>query len=94
MIGGGLHRNLFASERFGGLYIDAGLTAFLMTRKDVNGNNPFPGVLPSLTMGNRHVGMNLTYLPRQAVESFTDSSLKDDSVDGIVFLQLKVKMGR
>ena len=94
MLGGGLHRNLLSSERLGGFYIDAGISAFLMTRKDVNDNQPFPGVLPSLTLGNRHIGMNLTYLPRQAVEKFTDTAMTDDSVDGIVFLQFKVNMGR
>ena len=93
MVGGGLHRNLLSTERLGGFYLDAGINAFFMTRKDVNGNQPFPGVLPSLTLGNRRVGVNLTYLPRQAVEKFTDSEMQDDSVDGIVFLQFKVNMG-
>ncbi len=94
MVGGGLHRNLYSTEWLGGFYIDAGINAFLMTRKEVNGNEPFPGVLPSLTMGNRHAGINLTYLPRQAVEKFTDTTMSDESVDGIVFLQFKVNMGR
>lgn len=93
MVGGGLHRNLFATESLGGLYVDAGLNAFLMTRKDVNGNDPFPGVLPSVTIGNRYAGMNLTYMPKQAVEKFTDTRMSDESVDGIVFVQFKISMG-
>jgi hypothetical protein len=60
MAGGGLHRTLYSTERLNGFYIDAGVNAFLMTRKDVNDNRPFPGILPSLTIGNDYVGMNLT----------------------------------
>ena len=89
MAGGGLHRNLFTTERFRGLYLDAGINAFLMTRKDVNDNTPFPGILPSLTIGNRHLGLNLTYLPKAAVEKLLAASMTDDAIDGIVFLQMK-----
>jgi len=89
MVGGGLHRNLYATERLGGFYLDAGLNAFVMTRTDVNNNKPFPGVLPSLTVGHKHVGLNLTYLPRKAVEKFYDGEMADESMSGIVFLQVK-----
>ena len=92
MAGGGLHRNLFETDRLRGFYIDAGLTAFLMTRKDVNDNQPFPGILPSLTVGNQYVGFNLTYMPRQAVEKLYDKQMADESVSGIVFLQFKVNI--
>ena len=64
-----------------------------MTREDVNDNRPFPGVLPSLTIGNRYAGINLTYLPVQAVERMTDTRMSDDSIKGIVFLQLKFSLG-
>jgi len=90
MAGAGLHRTLFASDRFDGFYIDAGINAFLMTRKDVNDNRPFPGALPSLSVGNRHMGLNLTYLPKLAVERLTDSTVLDDTISGILFLQFKV----
>ena len=93
MVGGGLHRNLYQTERLNGFYIDAGLNAFLMTRKDVNGNRPFPGLLPSVTMGNERVGINLTYLPESAVEKFLSREISDDSVSGIVFLQVKFSLG-
>ena len=92
MVGAGLHRNLYQTERLRGFYVDAGLNAFLMTREDVNDNRPFPGVLPSLTVGNDYAGLNLTYLPRQAVEKLYDRKMSDDSVSGIVFLQLKINM--
>ncbi len=90
MAGAGLHRTLYSTERLRGLYIDAGINAFLMTRKDVNDNRPFPGLLPSLSVGNDHVGVNLTYLPKKAVEKIYDWQMMDDSISGIVFLQFKV----
>jgi hypothetical protein len=92
MAGGGLYRNLFATDRLRGFYFDAGLNAFLMTRKDVNDNEPFPGLLPSLVLGNKYVGLNLTYLPRKAVEKLYDTTMSDESISGIVFLQFKVNM--
>ena len=92
MAGGGLHRNLYATDRLRGFYVDAGLNAFLMTRQDVDDGRPFPGILPSLTVGNRYVGMNLTYLPKQAVEKFTDARMQDESTSGIIFLQFKFSM--
>ena len=48
MVGGGLHRNLFATDRLRGFYVDAGLNAFVMTREDVEDGSPFPGILPTL----------------------------------------------
>ena len=92
MAGAGLHRTLFDTQHLGDFYVDVGLNAFLMTREDVNDNQPFPGVLPSLTVGNRYVGFNLTYLPEQAVEKLYDAHMADESISGIVFLQFKVSM--
>lgn len=94
MVGAGLHRNLYETERLNGFYIDAGINAFLMTRKDVNDNKPFPGLLPSVTVGNDLVGLNLTYLPKKAVESFAESRVIDDSMSGVIFLQLKFNLSR
>lgn len=90
MAGAGLHRTLFASDRMNGLYVDAGINAFLMTRRDINDNRPFPGAVPSLTIGNRVMGVNLTYLPVKAVERLLDARMTDDTVSGIFFLQFKV----
>ena len=94
MVGGGLHRNLYATDRMNGFYFDAGIDAFVMTRTDVNDNKPFPGALPSLTVGNRYVGINLTYMPKFAVEKMYDSKMADESMSGIVFLQLKINVSQ
>jgi hypothetical protein len=94
MVGAGLHRRLFESDRLAGFYFDAGLTAFLMSREDVDNNKPFPGVLPSLRLGNRYAGINLTYLPKQAVEEMVDAEIADPTISGIVFLQFTVRLGR
>lgn len=94
MAGGGLHRTLYQTQRLGDFYVDVGINAFLMTREDVNGNRPFPGVLPSLTIGNRYAGINLTYLPEQAVEKLLETQMVDDSIDGILFVQFKMSMSR
>jgi hypothetical protein len=92
MAGGGLHRTLFDTPRLGDFYVTVGINAFVMTREDVNGNRPFPGVLPSLTIGNRYAGINLTYLPAQAVERLIDTRMVDESISGIVFVQFKVNL--
>lgn len=94
MAGAGLHRTLFDTPRLGQFYVDVGISAFLMTREDVNENRPFPGVLPSLTIGNRYAGINVTYLPVQAVEKLTATRMADESINGIVFVQLKVSVSR
>jgi hypothetical protein len=89
MAGAGLHRRLVEFERYADFYIDAGLNAFLMTRDDYEDGRPFPGVLPSLSVGNRHVGINLTYLPKIAVEKFMSTRMADPSLSGILFVQFK-----
>ena len=94
MAGAGLHRTLFATDRLDGFYIDAGINAFMMTRRDVNDNRPFPGAVPSLSVGNRYMGFNLTYLPVKAVERMMDLRMMDDTVSGIFFLQFKVDISR
>jgi hypothetical protein len=94
MAGAGLHRTLFDTHRFGDLYVDLGITAFVMTREDVNDNQPFPGMLPSLTIGNRFGGINVTYLPVQAVEKLTGARMVDESISGIVFVQFKVSVSQ
>lgn len=94
MVGGGLHRNLYTTDRLNGFYFDAGINAFVMTRSDVNDEKPFPGVLPSLTLGNRYVGINLTYMPKVAVEEMYDGKIADESISGIVFLQFKINVSQ
>lgn len=92
MAGAGLHRRLIDSKRLAGFYFDAGLTAFVMTREDVDDNKPFPGILPSLSFGNRYAGFNMTYLPKQAVQTMVDGEIADPGIKGVVFLQFKVRL--
>jgi len=94
MVGGGLHRNLYITDRLNGFYVDAGINAFIMTRTDVNNNKPFPGALPSLTVGNRYVGINLSYLPKAAVDKMYGGQMVDESIRGIMFLQFKVNVSQ
>jgi len=92
MAGAGLQRRIFETDKLAGFSIYAGLNAFLMTRDDVDGSKPFPGILPSLSIGNDKVGFNLTYLPRKAVEETTNANIVDPTVTGILFLQFKVSL--
>lgn len=94
MAGAGLYRTLFDTYRLGDFHVDFGFNAFLMTREDVNDNRPFPGVLPSLTIGNRYGAINIAYLPVQAVEKFYETRMADDSISGIVFVQFKVSVSQ
>ena len=92
MAGAGLHRRLFETDRLSGFYIYAGLNAFVMTRDDVENSKPFPGILPSVSIGNGKVGFNLTYLPKQAIEVTTQSNVVDPTISGILFVQFKVSL--
>lgn len=92
MAGGGVHRNIYTTERWSGFYVDVGINGFLMTRKDYNDNRPFPGLLPSLTIGNSFAGLNVTYLPSSAVEKMTSARILDESTRGILFVQFKMNV--
>ena len=88
MAGGGLKRRFhIRSDDF---YVDVGAVAFLMTRDGVNGNDPFPGVLPAATFGFKRVALNLTYMPETIVDRVTNSSMHDPSMEGVFFMQLKL----
>ena len=58
---------------------DAGLVAFLMVREDFNSGNPFPGVLPVVSVGTKRVAVNVTYIPKI-----------DPKMVPVVFFQLKI----
>jgi len=94
MAGAGLHRELIYSDRFSGFYILAGINVFIMTREDVQSNRPFPGLLPSLTIGNQSMGLNFTYLPKAAVQSMTNVRMMDPTISGILFMQFKVSLDK
>jgi len=88
MAGGGLKRRfrLFSDN----LYVDVGVIGFLMTRQDVNHNQPFPGALPALTFGSKRVAVNVTYMPDSIVDQVTNAQLIDPDMGGVFFLQLKL----
>lgn len=92
MAGLGLQRRLFETDKLNNFSVYAGLSAFVMTREDVNDGRPFPGILPSISVGTRTAGFNLTYMPRNAVEKVTNSQVVDPTIDGILFLQFKVSL--
>ena len=92
MAGAGLHRRIYETDALAGFHVYAGINAFLMTREDLNGSEPFPGILPSITIGNDHMGFNLTYLPRKAVEETVNAAIVDPTISGILFLQFKVSL--
>lgn len=93
MAGAGLRRRFFETDRLAGLYFDAGIVAFLMSRQDINDNQPFPGILPMVTLGNRHVGLNLTYVPEMAVHEIARADEVDPNIKGVLFLQAKIALG-
>ncbi len=93
MAGAGLRRRFFETDRLAGLFFDAGLVAFLMLRQDINENQPFPGILPIVTLGNRHVGLNLTYVPELAVHGIAHANEVDPNIKGVFFLQAKIALG-
>jgi hypothetical protein len=88
MAGGGLKRRF--SLRSDDFYVDVGGIAFLMTRENVNGDRPFPGLLPAATFGFKRVALNVTYLPESVVNNVTNSHRYDPSMKGVFFLQLKL----
>ncbi|MDJ0711388.1 MAG: hypothetical protein QNJ14_13420 [Woeseiaceae bacterium] len=92
MVGAGLHRRLYQSEQLAGFYVDVGLNAFFMTREDIDNNKPFPGILPSISLGTEKVGMNLTYIPRSAIESTITRRMRDPNLKGVLFVQFKVSI--
>jgi Antimicrobial peptide resistance and lipid A acylation protein PagP len=89
MAGAGLKRRFtFGSRREA--YADLGVVGFMMTREDVNDNRPFPGALPAATFGWKRVALNVTYMPRSIVDRVTHADRYDPSMDGVVFLQIKL----
>jgi Antimicrobial peptide resistance and lipid A acylation protein PagP len=82
-IGGGFVRRFRLPRQLMNLHFDAGVTGFVMTKADVNDNEPFPGMLPMISIGNRNAALNITYIPQ----------LTDIGTD-LWFMQLKFKLGR
>ena len=61
--GGGSKRRFLLTDDINGWHIVAGITAFVMTRKDYKNNQPFVGALPYLSIGTEKVAINATYIP-------------------------------
>jgi len=89
MAGGGLKRR-FRLGRSDDFYVDLGGIAFVMTRENVNGDRPFPGLLPAATFGFKHVALNMTYLPEAVADRVTHSRRYDPTMHGVFFMQLKL----
>jgi len=77
--GGGTLRRFSFGEQKSSLHLDAGVVAFLMTRKDYLDGKPFPGVLPVMAIGTDRVAVNITYIPKV-----------DPKMVPIFFFQLKI----
>ncbi len=85
MAGGGIKRRFSLQSIGSDLYVDLGMVGFVMTRTDYNNNQPFPGILPTLTVGSSRMALNVTYMPPVAVNRINQ---RDASLSGVVFLQL------
>lgn len=77
--GGGTVRRFSFGKEKNSVHLDAGLVAFLMIRKDFKNGDPFPGVLPVVSLGTDRVAVNITYIPKV-----------DPKMVPIVFFQLKI----
>lgn len=81
-VGGGMMRRFMITQSAARpLYFDAGLIAFMMTRENYKGGDPFPGVLPALSFGTDKLAVNITYIPSV-----------DPKLIPLWFFQLKVSM--
>jgi hypothetical protein len=74
--GGSLRRFQFEDMR-----VDLGAIGFLMTRKGYKNEQPFPGVLPVLSVGTKSVALNITYIPKVEPKSVA-----------LWFFQLKINL--
>jgi hypothetical protein len=89
MGGGGIKRRFRLPIGERQVHVDLGAIGFMMTRQDVDNNEPFPGVLPAFSVGTRQFAVNFTYLPGQFAEQFAHARTADPNLDGIVFMQFK-----
>ena len=62
--GAGLVRRFHFGQEIDSLHFDTGIIGFFMTRKDYRNGNPFFGMLPALSFGNRRFALNITYIPK------------------------------
>lgn len=62
-LGGGSKRRFMLEADKDGWHIDAGIAAFVMTRKDHKNGDPFFGALPFVSVGTSQFAINATYVP-------------------------------
>jgi len=93
LVGGGIKRRYRFPRLNDNLYFDIGGVGFMMTREDIDHNRPFPGLLPTFTLGSRHVAVNFSYLPGSAAHKVSGVRALDPSLDGIYFIQLRLDAG-
>ena len=62
-LGGGMKRRFLLTEEKDSWHIDAGFTAFVMTRKGFKNDDPFLGALPYFSIGTKKFAVNATYIP-------------------------------
>ena len=67
-LGGGTKRRFLLSDDKDGWHIDAGITAFIMTRKNFKKGRPFLGALPYASIGTDRFAINATYIPSVSPE--------------------------
>lgn len=84
-VGGGIVRRYKFRNQLVNFHMDAGLTAFMMTKSDINDNEPFPGMLPMVSFGNKYAALNVTYIPKVSDHR---------NATELWFMQLKVRLGR
>lgn len=82
-LGGGSKRRFMLETDKDGWHIDAGLVAFVMTRKDYKNNQPFFGALPFVSVGTSKFALNVTYIP--AV---------NPKLEALIFIQASVKLSQ
>lgn len=79
--GGGSKRRFQLEADKTGWHFDAGVVAFLMTRKDYQHNKPFFGALPFVSVGTDRFALNVTYIPKVTPKYVS-----------LVFIQATVKL--
>ncbi len=90
MAGGGLKRRFHVPSVGPDFYLDVGAVGFMMTRQDIDNNKPFPGILPTFTVGTRNFALNLAYLPGSAADQVAGIRNLDPDIDAIFFMQIKL----
>ena len=80
-LGGGSKRRFLLGTDKNGWHIDAGLTAFMMTRKDYKNNQPFFAALPFVSLGTNQFAINAIWIPAVNPE-----------MESLWFLQVSMKL--